>query len=110
MKNKLFFSLAAIAILCVAWFAVQAKLQKTNTLRQQWEYKTIQVYGPNGNWQTWWEDGKELPKPVNGARRAELGNEGWELIAVVPLMSETYNMTGGNQGTTGLIQYFKRPK
>ena len=106
--KKLFLSLAVIAILCMIWWTVKAQSQQTNSSRQIWEYKTIQLFGSGDDgWQSWMEDNVALPLPVNGtAKRTALGNAGWELVTVA-----TYVSTAGSSTyTSSIIQYFKRPK
>jgi hypothetical protein len=105
--KKLLMSLAVVAVLCMIWWTVQAQTQQTNSSRQMWEYKTIQMVGPSGDWQSWYEDNVALPLPVNGAaKRTALGNAGWELVTVATYVSSI----GSDTYTSSLIQYFKRPK
>lgn len=64
---------------------------------QHWEYKLIEVYAsernPEARW-IWTEDGLPLPgypsqqsyAALIGKFRA-LGNEGWELVSIAPLVS-----------------------
>ena len=110
--KKLFISLAVIAILCMIWWTVQAQTQKTNSSRQMWEYKTVQLYGSGGGaWQSWSEDNKELPLPINPiAKRTELGNAGWELVTVATYV-DSHSLSGGySPYTSSIVQFFKRPK
>lgn len=109
MKNRLYLSMVIVALLCLAlagWTA-HAQLQRGSAARQTWEYKTITISRTtiSENWSSWSEDNKQLPLPVDGmAKRIELGNQGWELVAVVPI--------GGTVGgaTTDMQQFYKRPK
>ena len=92
---------------------------------QKWEYRWIIVVRAaesNAEWVKWYDNSsegrKELPGPINtNAKAAELGDQGWELVAVTPMS----NNTGGHvtQGygssdmagyTSQLTYYFKRPK
>lgn len=91
----------------------------------KWEYRWIVVVRAaesNAEWVKWYDNSsegrKELPGPINtNAKAAELGDQGWELVAVTPMS----NNTGGHvtQGygssdmagyTSQLTYYFKRPK
>ena len=109
MKNKLYVSLVVV-LLCLFWGTEHAQLQRTNPARQTWEYKTILLSRNfHQDWSLWYEDGKKLPPPVDqGAKRAELGSQGWELVAVNTIEEPTD--AGVASGTANLIQYFKRPK
>lgn len=87
---------------------------------QKWEYKYIiqyrgyQARGKDeffhwaGDWDTWYEDGNKLPTPVNITKKlGELGEAGWELVAVVPrsglvggvstIYGFTANLVGGGK-------------
>lgn len=99
-------------MLCIAWWTVQAQLQKTNSARQVWEYKTLVFWADGNDFTAWWEDGNPLPIPINGvAKRAELGNLGWELAGVTSYASNSNETSNGLISfTTQLIQYYKRPK
>ena len=113
--KKLFISLAVIAILCMIWWTVQAQSQKTDSSRQIWEYKTLQLYGAGGDWQSWSEDGKELSLPISPtAKRTELGNAGWELVSVATYvnssLASTASVWGYSTYTSSIVQFFKRPK
>ena len=107
MKNRLYLSIATVTLLCVAGWTVHAQLQRGNSARETWEYKTILMSrnSIDENWSSWYEDDKPLPLPVNGmAKRAELGNQGWELVTVVAIGD-------GAGGATGrLQQFYKRRK
>ena len=108
MKNRVYFTLVIAALLSLAGWTAHAQLQRgTGPTRQSWEYKTILLSrnSINENWSSWFEDDKPLPLPVNGtAKRDELGNQGWELVAVIP-----YADTVGG-ATTRVQQFYKRPK
>ena len=84
--KKLLIPLAVIAIFCMLWWTVQAQSQQTNSSRQMWEYKTIQLFGSGDEMAVVSEDNVTLPLPVNGtAKRTALGNGGWELVTVIPV-------------------------
>jgi hypothetical protein len=81
---------------------------------QKWEYKTMlqvrgwqarkqdQYFHRAGEWDGWIEDGKQLPTPVDmGARLKDLGDDGWELVAVVPRSG----LVGGVGGIEGSIAW-----
>lgn len=87
MKNRLYLLLIVIVALCVVGWSGYAQGQRSATARQAWEYKTILLtrQSIDDSWSFWFEDDKALPQPVNPtAKRVELGNQGWELVAVVP--------------------------
>ena len=113
MKNKLFLSLAVIALLCLAGWTAHAQLQRSSPARQTWDYKWISVargVESNQDWSVWAEDDKPLRGPVNIAPKIkELGDQGWELVSVTP-----YSNHSCNQGCAGFTSqatyYFKRPK
>jgi hypothetical protein len=91
-------------------------------MRQQWEYKRISREFKFNNYEfdSWSEDGKDLPKPVElNAKLAQLGAQGWELVSVTPYSSwfrpvSSGNVSGSVVGTSGLttsdVYVFKRPK
>jgi hypothetical protein len=105
--KKLLIPLAVMVVLCMIWWAVQAQSQQTNSARQMWEYKTIQLVGSPGDWGSWYEDNVALPSPVNPtAKRTALGNAGWELVTVATYVSTI----GTDTYTSSVVQFFKRPK
>ena len=80
-----------------------------------WEYKTIQLVGSIGGWESWTEDNVALPLPANPvAKRTELGNAGWELVSVATFVDSYPRQTGSlynySTYTSAMTQYFKRPK
>ena len=95
------------------WWTVQAQSQNTNSVRQMWEYKTIQLYSSGGDWLSWTEDNVTLSLPVNPvAKRTELGNAGWELVSVATFVNSSFFATTGGYSTytSAVAQYYKRPK
>jgi hypothetical protein len=57
-----------------------------HTVMQQWEYFTAQLY-------IFSERGKEVIK--GGPDLVSLGNQGWELVAAVPLAEQRAAHSGG---------------
>jgi hypothetical protein len=116
MREKIYLSLLIGLLLCLVGWTAHAQLSRSAPARQAWEYKTIVFAGKAGNWQAWAEDGKDLPTPVNGtAKRAELGAQGWELVAVSTNIDSQLEFTDAPHKdfythTDGMTQFFKRPK
>ena len=104
MKNKLYLSLVVVAVLCLGgWIGYG---QRTSSARQTWEYKTIhrsrgfaaaeENLQRAGEWDSWAEDGKRLPTPVDiTAKLTQLGVQGWELVSVTPRSS----LLGGHESS-----------
>jgi hypothetical protein len=113
MKIRLYLSLVVIALLCLAGWTVHAQLQRSNSARQSWEYRWIsvaRVVKSNEAWSVWAEDDKPLPGPVTiTAKIKELGDQGWELVSVTPISSNSCGQDCA--GFTSQITYtLKRPK
>jgi hypothetical protein len=107
MRGKLYLSLLIGVLLCLAGWTAHAQVQRSAPARQAWEYKTINFGGSAGNWTAWFEDGNALPPPINGtAKRAELGAQGWELVAV----ATTVDSVNGDAYTNTMQQFYKRPR
>ena len=112
MKNRIFLSMVVVAALCFAGWTVQAQLQRSSA-RQAWEYKSVAIARGvkiNGDWTVWAEDDKPLPGPITlTAKIRQLGDQGWEMVAVTPLSS--HSCDGDCAGFTSQMSYFfKRPK
>lgn len=110
MKNRFYLAIVIVALLSLVGWTTHAELQRSSSSRQTWEYKSIAltrtVIRPDF---TWAEDGKELPgSPDMLLKARELGDQGWELVAITPLSSQT------GQGYTGftnnILYWFKRPR
>ena len=113
MRERLYLSLLLAVLLCLVGWTAHAQLSRGGPARQTWEYKTVvQTRTHQEDWSSWLEDGKQLPLPVNGnAKRAELGSQGWELVAVATVEDSIGTAAGSSLPfTVNLIQYFKRPK
>jgi hypothetical protein len=65
MKNRFYISLVAFLLLCLLGWAQYAKAQRSDSMKQTWEYQVIAA-NPN-----------QLMSQMN-----KLGAEGWELVAV----------------------------
>jgi hypothetical protein len=67
----------------------------------RWEYKIIYIdatrWSPTG-----------LPEEL-GVRFDELGDEGWELVKVEPILTGSWGVFLGSK-TKALISFFRRPK
>ena len=83
---------------------------------QRWEYKSISVARAAANligwtvpdWSLWTEDDKPLSAPVSlGPKLKQLGDQGWELVSVIPISNHTATGTAGF--TSQMIYFFKRP-
>jgi hypothetical protein len=114
MKNSIFLLLVVVAALCVTGWTAQAKLQRSSSARQAWEYKSVSVARGveiNGAWSVWVEDDKRLPGPVTiTAKIQELGDQGWEMVSATPLSSHSCG-SGDCAGFTSQVTFlFKRPK
>jgi hypothetical protein len=116
-----FMALAAGAVLAL----VGAKSWVGHPAAQQWEYRIVTVVRAaesGADWSRWYEGTrearKELPAPVQPiVRMSELGDEGWELVDVVPVSNHLGGATTQGYGTrdmagytSQLTYYFKRPK
>ena len=113
MKNKLYLSLVVIALLCLVGWTGYAQAQRSNSVRQAWDYKWIsvgRVVESGGTWSVWAEDDKPLRGPVTIASKIkELGDQGWELLSVTPISNNSCPQ--GCAGFTSQVTYFfKRPK
>lgn len=118
MRNKV----SWIAALCAAAFLF-GPMQSANAQRataQRWEYRSIFIVRPaqsGAQFTSWAEvlpDGtiKELPLPVSAGTKAnQLGNDGWELVSIVPMSANACGTNGDCAGFTSQVMYwFKRPK
>ena len=108
MKNRFHLSLALVALAYLAGWTVNA--QRSSPVGQAWEYKSMvltrSIVEPDF---TWAEDGKPLPGTPNMILKAkELGAQGWELVSITPMASQTGNGLTGF--TNHLFYWFKRPK
>src|SRR5437773_493973 len=105
MKNRLYLSFGVIALFCLAGWTARAQLQRNSSARQTWEYKSITltrtIIKPDFSWA---EDGKELSGSANMSSKArELGAEGWELVTITPVASQTGE---GYTGFTNNLLYW----
>jgi hypothetical protein len=65
MKNKLYWWMVLVLLLCLVGWTGYAQGQRSNSMKQTWEYQVITA-NPN-----------QLMSQMN-----KLGAEGWELVAV----------------------------
>lgn len=89
-RKPLLWIVAVVVALTAGWQLVQAQGEKEKVI-QKWEYKSI--YGAELT-----ADSKDV---------AQLGKEGWEMIAVEPALPSV--QSGGTVRRTERIFYFKRP-
>ena len=123
MSDKPVPFMAVAALAAFAFLGVQGQSRATSA--QKWEYRSISVVRAaesNSEWSRWFDvtadARKELPRPVNvQAKFAELGEEGWELVAVTPVSNNTGGHTTQGYGssdmagyTSQLSYFFKRPR
>jgi hypothetical protein len=60
------------------------------------------------DWSLWTEDDKPLPAPVAlHPKLKQLGDQGWELVSVIPVSNHSTAETAGF--TSQLTYIFKRP-
>ena len=109
MKNKFWLTIIFVLVSLASWTA-HAQLQKSGSQRQTWEYKAVvlnrTILHPEF---TWMEDSKELPGAPNMVLKAkELGDQGWELVSITPLSSQTGE--GYTGFTNSILYWFKRSK
>lgn len=95
---------------------------KAGAAAQKWEYKDVvrsRGYPGTNNavtgavvandWSQWAEDGKTLPLPVDMVSKLhELGDQGWELVAICPRSSYAAAWISG--ATSDETWVFKRKK
>ena len=98
------------ALVSLVGFTTHAQLQKSSPQRQTWEYKTVilsrTIIRPEF---TWMEDGKDLPgSPNMNLKAKELGDQGWELVSITPLASQTGE--GFTGFTNNILYWSKRPR
>jgi hypothetical protein len=115
MNKRLILSSVTVAALLLGSWAAYAEYQTTLTARQAWEYKTVWLSTESyraGGWQKWHEGNQELRPPIDpNAKRVELGNQGWELVAVATTVDTDLNNSDiPITYTDSLTMYFKRPK
>ncbi|MEI9946604.1 MAG: hypothetical protein WDN26_20575 [Chitinophagaceae bacterium] len=93
MNKKIYLPLIFLAfIFLIAWNLYGQT--KPSPARQTWEYKTCSLYcnTDNKGWIERYEDGVSMGAPFSMLERMkELGAQGWELIAVVPLSNSYHN-------------------
>ena len=92
MKNKLYFSLALAALVCLAGWTANAQLQRNSStpVRQTWEYLEVEL------------DARVEATP----RLNQLGAQGWELVGVTSGCPSSPNTSMGCR----YWAYVKRPK
>ena len=118
MGNRVFWPAAFCAAVFLFAGAQNAFMQRATG--QRWEYRSMIIVRPAQTGAQFTSgaeilpDGtvKDLPLPVSaGARANQLGNEGWELISIVPMSNNACGNGGDCAGFTSEIMYwFKRPK
>ena len=107
MKTRLYLPLFVCLLVCIAGWTAYGQGQKVSPVRPAWDYKVVQFISANPDQYReaeLYEDAAQLPTPANGAlpKLKELGEQGWELVAVVNLAVE--------KSRTQTRYYFKRMK
>lgn len=109
MNNRLYLSLAVVALLCLAGWTAHAQSQRSSPVRQAWEHKTLVYQYGDRSKTTLHEDTKLLPassSPVSVA--PELGAQGWELVSVTGTVTK-YGVTNSAESFS-YVYWFKRPR
>jgi hypothetical protein len=88
MKNKAYFSLLAVVILCMAGWT--GYTQGGNSKRQTWEYREVPL-NPNS-----FDPARETLNP--------LGADGWELVTIF------FQSVEGTSNQRNAVAYLKRAK
>lgn len=92
MKNKRIGALVAVVLVCFLGWSGYAQGQRSNSVKQTWEYKISTVFAPSAE--------QTVPQ-MN-----QLGADGWELVNVA--------LVGAQIEPPGVratyLYYFKRPK
>jgi hypothetical protein len=104
MKRNYIFTSLLVAVLLFS--TGYGEGQRSTPVHQAWDYKNLGYYSGGPGSVSYFEDDKNLQPSGNTsgmlfARLKQLGNEGWELVAVT---STQY----ASQGST--TYYLKRPK
>jgi hypothetical protein len=66
MTNRLFLSLVVVALLCLAGWTGYAQVQRSNPMRQTWEYLMVDAYN----------DPTQAQRVLN-----QYGAQGWEYVS-----------------------------
>jgi hypothetical protein len=92
MKNRQFAVLVAVVLVCLIGWSGYAQTQRSNSARQNWEYKVSTIFAPSA---------EQTVGQMN-----QLGADGWELVNVELLNAQL---------DSGLVRatytyHFKRPR
>jgi hypothetical protein len=87
MKNRRFAALVAVVLFCFIGWSAYAQGQRSNPVRQTWEYRVMSISGQSAE--------GTVPQ-MN-----QLGTDGWELVNMV---------IDSSGGRPYYLYYFKRPK
>jgi hypothetical protein len=116
--------LLIVAQRSTGWKGIE-RVEAASSARQQWEYKRLAVVQLDWHYNNlgtpsiaksgdWYEDGVKMSGDLDATKKlTELGQEGWELVAVVPLAALWEDGRAGNQVvplTSRVSFYFRRPK
>lgn len=104
MRKLLFLSLLSLPSLCsYAQSSTTANDTITTTAVEMWEYKTIYVHNTHPNAK---QGEVEFKSHKDAENLNKYGREGWELVTVTPVISESM---GNNRTYTQMLVYtFKR--
>lgn len=104
MKKLFFFALMSLSVLCT--YAQTANKTSNDTIivsTVSWEYKTIYVHNTHLNAR---QGEVEFKSHKDAETLNKYGREGWELVAVTPIVAEPM---GNNRTYTQMLVYtFKR--
>ena len=105
MKQLLFLSLLSLSTLCI--YAQSSTTAKSDTITTtpatMWEYKTIYVHNTHPNAR---QGEVEFKSHKDAETLNQYGREGWELVAVTPVIAEP--MGNDRTYTQMLVYTFKR--
>ena len=105
MKKLVLFTLLSLACISMSAQSVESKAATDTTIvyTEQWEYKTIYFDNTHANAR---QGNVEFKAHRDAENLNKLGKEGWELVAVTPIIAEP--MGNDRIYTQMLVYTFKR--